>query len=271
MTQHGMQEDEAFVGPTPKQFELATTWAGVDKGYLRWASSVHWPAQSRIVWFVRDCVDLWTTMGLGATSYGAYEPWRRRHNNLAIVWDYGADTPGGILHIHDILIDHGFLFPVEGSEQDHPWGAFPCAFVGPLYEGQHGDGVDSLIYLTPLTVTAKNIADKFHDGATYPGLSITIDATPFTITGDGWLGSIAYVRKGYTGDMTVEKCMWQKGLIVNHSGGTLDIWTPMALDDTSSLWIGGFNWVVDTGAIDRGDPDSKKNLKRVDAQVRPQG
>jgi len=132
------------------------------------------------------------------------------------------------------------------------------------------------IYLKPLTVTAKDISDKFNlddDGnnVTYPGLSITIDATPFTITGDGWLGTIAYVRKGYTGDMTAERCMWQKGLIVNHFGGTLDIWTPMALDDTSGLWIGGFNWVVDTGAVDGGDPDSKANLKRVDVQVRPLG
>ena len=127
------------------------------------------------------------------------------------------------------------------------------------------------MYLSPLTVTAKNISDKFHDGETYPGLSITIDETPFTITGDGWLGTIAYVRKGYTGDMTVEKCLWQKGLIVNHFSGTLDIWTPMALDDTSSLWIGGFNWVVDRGGDARGDPDSVKSLKRADVQVRPLG
>jgi hypothetical protein len=226
---HYQAEDVSFVGADPHRFCLAQWWEGVQKDNLAFASSVHIPSKCEIRWFVQRC----TASGL--------------HNDSVVVLNYDTNR----VHVHDMLIDHACIVPVEGAEEDVPWGAFPGGFVGPLCDGIHGDGVDEMIYGYVVS----------QDGTT-----ITIDESGLDIVGDGYVGSVLYIFDGL-GNMADDPCLRSSGLITAHAAGTIEIASEMSLDTTSRFWIGGFGVIIDMDGMDMDDPNGVATMEKVDIQL----
>jgi hypothetical protein len=227
---HYQAEDVSFVGADPHQFCLSEWWDGVNDDALPFAAAVHIPSKTEIRWFVQRCAD----SGL--------------HNDTAIVLNYSTNR----VHIHDMLIDYACIVPVEASEEDVAWGAFPGGFVGPLCDGIHGDGVDTQISGYVLQA----------DGTT-----VWVNDAGWGVTGDGVAGSVLYVWDGL-GNMLDSPCDRSKALITSHAAGTLELTGELSLDTTSRYWIGGFGTIIDLDGIDVDDPNSVKTMERVDIQLK---
>jgi len=257
---HEFEEDWRFVGPTPRRFCLAAFWETVLEDRLPWATCTHHRKWGIIEWHVQRCEH-------GADYVSKYG----NHNDTSIVWDYGcrsSQSPGGEVWIADRMIDQGFEVPGTGLTSDAPWGAFPLGYVGPLYDGPHGDGVDELIRVQVLSAN---------------GVYITIGDTnlltgePLSLDDEGWRGSVFYVVKG-SGNHVCQKdilpCWRPSALIIDHSlasgvaGRLLQTAEALGVDATSKAWIGGYAYRGWIDGIDADDPDSIKTMPHCDIQIK---
>ncbi len=250
------QEDARFVGPDPFHFCLSGTWETVVKDRLKYACGGHDPQRAVMLWGVQRC----------ATG---------THNDTVIVWDYGTRTensPTGILHVWDMMVDQFCYVPDPSGGPGELWGAFPEGFVGPVFDGQHGDGVDSLIYGTVIGQT---------------GNVVWVDDTGWGVPDDGMKGVVLHVYDG-TGKRAcraVAPCDRPDTLITSHdvpdsaglvggypmpAGATagLTIAGGETFDSTSKFWLGGFGWVLVPDGITAGNPDMVKNFPQLDVQIK---
>lgn len=255
VTQHFTDDDVAFIGPDPLHFCLAETWSKVQKDRLKYASSVHYPTEGIIIWFVQMCHP-------PAGVIADYE----QHNDTGIVWYYGSNHPGGDVWLVDLMVDHGFNVPMSGSDADEAWGAFPLGYVGNMFDGQHGDGVDELIYVEVLSADGVNI--------TIGGTNLKTGAA-LDLSGEGWRGSVFHPIRGAATrrcrDVLV--CDRPNALIVDHSQGSgeatrvLRTAVDLGVDATTRAWIGGFAPRLHV-QLDTGDPDMGKYYPNLSIQMK---
>ena len=234
---HSLQEEVRFIGINDAEFDLSDTWSQVDPERLPFAHAIHHRAEQTIVWHVQRC------------------PGAGRFNDTGIVWEYGKRTsmaPTGKLSIEDLLICGAFELPVPGASQDRPFGTFPYGFVGELYEGNHGDGVED-----------------WHTGyvSSAVGNLVVIDMTGIDESGDGITGVVLLVYEGTGSSVVKANCGIPKVLITGYneaSGGNRELVLSEAipLDSTSKYVLGGFPWVWDNDGNDGGDADSRKTIIR---------
>ena len=246
---HTLQGDYRFIGgvneESRKRFAIATTWGLVERSRLEYASSVHDSEHGLIAWFVQTCDDWPDAIG--------------EHNNLAIIWDYGSATArfnDGLLHIHDIVIDHACMVPMEGIGPDEPWGAFPLGFIGQLWAGWHGDGCDGQSWATVTWVSDDGLTVEIDD-------TFVVDAD---LLGDGLKGTVAYVYGG-AGMLGVEvyECDASHRIVVSDTltsavGRRLTFAMDIGLGVGSQIWFGGFNDPVDVQFGDLGHPGVEKTF-----------
>lgn len=250
---HMFEEDWRFVGPDPRRFCLAEFWETVLEDRLPWATSTHYRRWGIIEWHVQRCEH----------DEDYVSQWGD-HNDTSIVWEYTTNR----VWIQDRMIDCGFELPSAGLTGAVPWGAFPLGYVGPLYDGPHGDGVSENIKVQVLsadgvyiTIVATNILT---------GEEVVLDA-------EGWRGSIFYVSSGPGGHVcqsVIDPCWRTAQLIVDHSlasgivGQRIRTAEALAVDATSYAWIGGSvkrEWL---DGIDADDPDTIKTMPHCDLQVK---
>lgn len=243
-----LNEECAFVGSDPFTFDLGGTWKDVDRDWLKHASSVHDRARNCIVWFVARCS--WD--GLNALAGG-------QHNDTAIVWDYSArsqKTPLGVVHVHDLLVDCGFERIIPGAKSTAPWGVFPMGFAGELWEGNHGDGVDTLMGVDVESVDGAIVEVS---GAGIAGIDLT-GSVLFPYTGAGFWAA-------YKG----AECTRARLLIVKDEQGSAGRFLTLAgahlMVAGDKAWVGGFGFPIG-GATDFGDPQRYKQICQMDVHER---
>jgi len=220
---HSIMEQFRYAGPDGMFFALRELWDSVDTSFLRFSWGIHASCQGRkcIMWGVRRC-----TTG--------------DHNDTIIVWDYANRTdmyPYGKLHLWTMLCDFACRVKVDGREEDEIWGAFPGGFVGKFFDGQHGDGCEDFLTLTPVTVNGTVIGI---DPADLPA---------WALEGSGLKGVSVFVYGG-TGEpygVDIPVCYPSQALITEHTtdsalGHHITTSADLGLDTTSVLWLGGFCW-----------------------------
>ena len=240
---HSLQEEVRFIGINDAEFDLTETWSQVDPARLPFAHAIHHRAEQTIVWHVQRCSEA------------------GKFNDTGIVWEYGKRThmaPTGKLSIEDLLICGAFELPVPGASQDRPFGTFPYGFVGEMYEGKHGDGVDD-----------------WHIGFVSSALGnlVVIDETGIDMSGDGLQGVVLLVYEGTGSNVVKGTCGIPKALITGYnqaSGGNRELVLSQAipLDATSKYVLGGFPWALDIDGVDGGDADSRKTIIRETFHVK---
>lgn len=241
---HALEGDVAFAGTNPKRFCLADTWAQVQKDRLKYASALHDPVRGVVEWYVQRC-DWSDVAGAGGA-----------HNDTTIVWYYtlaDSQNPGGIVEIYTGAPEYACMVPGVDTLQDTPYGAYPLGYIGHMYEGEHGDGTDSVITGTVLSVNGTRVV---------VGLDQDVAAGALK-------GTVLYVDSG-TGTHVcrdVEVCDLVHALIVNDettsAGRVLTTATALTLDATSHIVFGNFPYVLE-GMVPSDDPDTVKQYIRAE-------
>ena len=241
---HALEGDVAFAGTNPKRFCLADTWAQVKKDRLKYASALHDPIRGVVEWYVQRCD--WSGVS------GAGGP----HNDTTIVWYYtlsDAKNPGGIVEIYTGAPNCACMVPGASTLQDKPYGAYPLGYIGEMYEGDHGDGMDSWVTGTVVAASGTQVV-------------VSLDQT----VADGALkGTVLYADSG-TGTHVcrdVGVCDLVGALIVNDEQGSagrvLTTATALTLDTTSTVVLGGFPFVLE-GMLPSDDPDTVNQYLRAE-------
>jgi hypothetical protein len=264
---YALEENVVFAGPEPLRFALSETWDAIVFSQLQYATSFHYPRRSLMGW----CVQMCEHDAEYVANYGD-------HNDTTIVWHYGYRTPEapfGVLGIYDQMVDCCCLVPTEGSEWDEPWGAFPLGYVGPLFDGQHGDGVSALYYVTIVAVDGPyvTLGSVYKWDATL-GAYAEVDDVEGELGAEGWTGSFLHVWQG-KGQRTctdVAACDRPLELIVDHvlrsAGRVLQTAGELDIDSTSRAGVGGFGVIADIDNLGGEEPHSKKSWVEVDVQIR---
>jgi len=211
-----------FCGPNPPneeepntaKFCLTTTWGGVVKSRLPYASSFHMREEALIGWAVQGCA---------AWPVGP-------HNDTVILWDYSV-AGGGRVSIMDLPgLDCFMQVPSVGGGPDTIEACFAYGVVAQMFEGDHDDGV-------PNTMTGLVL-----------GVSGNVVSVPSAaLGGQDVVGSILWITAGSgirEGDMDI--CESVRALIIGTGGSpptgvtelTLAGIIPVAVGDTFA--IGGF-------------------------------
>lgn len=143
-----------FCGPTANEFCLASTWEGVVKARLPYASSFHIPAKALVGWLVQRC----------ATG---------SDNDTLILWQYSYDPPNGRVWIDDHPNMACLMKIPEAGSSLVTIEAVIC--VGStsipiiLHHGEHPDG---MLYNVFGTVTGGNGVLELAINSTLPDTAI---------------------------------------------------------------------------------------------------
>ena len=243
---HYLQGGVIFCGSNPHQFDLNLTWESSVRERLHYATAVHFPAASCVIWSFQAC-ESWPT-----------DP---AHNDTCIIWDYSdtnENSPGGKCWIADIIgLDAGFSVLPLGCRSPEPYTGFAVGWIGKLFDGYHGDGTTAWLGGTILSV----------DGT-------DIEVATSELEGEDVTGSVLWIRRGTGSRMgtTITPCSLAAALIVQQtagSGGTTRLRTAGAITTAvgDKYTIGGFQFRPRFMVNNTRDPDCVTRFQTASVEV----